>query len=432
MTLTDIIYQELLDGLRTGLDYDRIRQKHEGSKGPFYNALQRVVGAASTEIRNLSSQIRQLQTNLADSKSKLEALSNQNREADAALRNKKQEVQSWEKQTEAVKKRLAELDNELNAKTQLVYRLRELENMGFDQKKLEYIHERIVEIGTRQGLKPKDSVGRFLKDLKDYDAMIGFQRELQRLQSVAETKRLEAERWRAEKENLETSHRELRQVISAVDFLLKQGIKPEQLVSWSKILQKVGGVEQLESELNEYRSIKDIVEAETKATERLGLRKQELAGEVKTLKEQKTEIEGAIKSLSEYGIAEITEVKNRASAELAALIDALRIEAERLGEAKAEAGKLERELTYARFLTADDEALAIAPKDMAELFVNAVARWCRLRAAAFKVPVPDFLSRKYYSLSRYDEFQLLDLIRWVQTGLDEYDEIPRIRPVRRA
>jgi peptidoglycan hydrolase CwlO-like protein len=432
MSLTDIIYQELLNGLRTGLDYDQIRQKHENSKGPFYNALQRVFTAVSAEICSLSSQSRQLQSNVADSKSKVEALSQQHKEAENSLRNKKQEMQSWEKQVEAARKQLAALDKELNTKAILLDQLRELEKMGFDHEKLKYMQGRIVDIGTRRGLKPKDAISRFFEDLKDYDVMIGFQRELQRLESIAETMRLEADKWRSEKENLETSHKELEKVINAVDFLLKQGIKPEQLISWSKVLQKVGGIERLESELNEYKSIKEIVNAENKSIERLGLRKQGLEGEVNTLKEQKEEIEGAIKSLSEYGTTEITGVKDKAVFELVALIEELRAETTRLVEAKAEAAKLEREMTYAMYFRADDKTLGTASKEVAELLLATVAKWYKLRGLALRFDVPDFLSRKYLGLYAYDRFDFLDLIRWIQGGLDKYEEDTKFGLVRRA
>ena len=42
MSLTDEIYRDLMDGLKNGVEYDKVRLKWEGSKGPFYNALQRV------------------------------------------------------------------------------------------------------------------------------------------------------------------------------------------------------------------------------------------------------------------------------------------------------------------------------------------------------------------------------------------------------
>jgi flagellar biosynthesis chaperone FliJ len=431
MTLTDMIYQELLDGLTTGLDYDQIRQKHENSKGPFYNALQRVFSAVSTEIRNISSQIRQLQSNLADSKSKLEAISNQHKEAETALRNKKQETQSWEKQVEGAKKQLSALDNELKTKAKLLDQLRELEKMGFDHEKLSYIHGKIMDIGTRRGLKPKDAIARFFEDLKDYDAMIGFQQELQRLESVAKTARLEADRWRAERENLEASHKERKQVINAVDFMLKQGVKPEQLVSWSKVLEKVGGIEHLESELKKYKSIKDIVNAESKNIENLGLCQQGLEGEVKALKEQKAEIEGAIKSLSECGTAEITGIKDKAASEFSILIEELRAEIQRLSEVKDEAAKLEREMVYARYFRADDKTLGMASKEVAELLLATVAKWYQLRGLTLRFQIPDFLSRKYMVYFSYDRFDLLDLIKWIQTGLSQYEENPKYGLVKK-
>lgn len=55
MTLTEVIYDELKNGLWTGVDYDGLRSKYEKSKGPFYNALQMVLADASAEVAKLSS-----------------------------------------------------------------------------------------------------------------------------------------------------------------------------------------------------------------------------------------------------------------------------------------------------------------------------------------------------------------------------------------
>lgn len=61
MTVTDVIYGELLNGLKTGLDYDQIRLKWEKSKGPFYNALQMVFVNAGVELGNLHAELNALQ-----------------------------------------------------------------------------------------------------------------------------------------------------------------------------------------------------------------------------------------------------------------------------------------------------------------------------------------------------------------------------------
>jgi len=42
LSLTDQIYQELVDGLKTEQDYTHLRAKYDANKGPFYNALGRL------------------------------------------------------------------------------------------------------------------------------------------------------------------------------------------------------------------------------------------------------------------------------------------------------------------------------------------------------------------------------------------------------
>ena len=48
LSLTDEIYQALVDGLKTGLDYTHLQAKYGVSKGPFDNAFGRFIRAMLT------------------------------------------------------------------------------------------------------------------------------------------------------------------------------------------------------------------------------------------------------------------------------------------------------------------------------------------------------------------------------------------------
>ncbi|MBU1066946.1 hypothetical protein KKE60_04130, partial [Patescibacteria group bacterium] len=54
LSLTDEIYAELVDGLKTGLDYTHLQVKYRDSKGPFYNAYGRLIRDMEPKVREFS------------------------------------------------------------------------------------------------------------------------------------------------------------------------------------------------------------------------------------------------------------------------------------------------------------------------------------------------------------------------------------------
>jgi len=53
-SLTDEIYAELVDGLKTGLDWTQFLAKHGASKGPLYNAVGRFFNDLEPKVRVLN------------------------------------------------------------------------------------------------------------------------------------------------------------------------------------------------------------------------------------------------------------------------------------------------------------------------------------------------------------------------------------------
>ncbi|MBA7550007.1 hypothetical protein ES705_42512 [subsurface metagenome] len=128
----------------------------------------------------------------------------------------------------------------------------------------------------------------------------------------------------------------------------------------------------------------------------------------------------AIKSLSSGGGMEITRVSDKAIAGLKPLLEEIRAETKRLAGLKAEAGKLEKELMYARYFTTGDEAVLKAfSKEVIIAFMERALTYCRLNQLNPEVSVPESLSCKYLSISSYTKFELLDLIAWAEAGLVE-------------
>jgi len=106
-------------------------------------------------------------------------------------------------------------------------------------------------------------------------------------------------------------------------------------------------------------------------------RARELDAQIEALKGQKADIVGSIKSLSSSGVKEITKLSDKAMAELESLLEQIWAEMKKLGELKVEAGKLEKELMYARYFTTGDQAVLKAfPKEVVIAFLDRASSYC--------------------------------------------------------
>lgn len=267
MSLTDEIYIQLKDGLWTGLDYDGLRSKYEKSKGPFYNALQMVFDDASAEMTRLSSEMKALKEKGEKEKAKLNNLVDQQEKIAGRIKTGQQEIERLATEEQATKAKIEAIGAELQASTGLLNQAQELQKMGFDNEKLRQLSVALMEIGTKQGRKPSEAIDRFFNDLQDYDTKVGFERELQRLATITETKKLEAENWQARAERLESQYANLKEAIDTIQTLFKQRVKGEQIVSWNSIVNKLGGPDRIQEELEQYKSMSEVLDGKGKEIE---------------------------------------------------------------------------------------------------------------------------------------------------------------------
>lgn len=329
MSLTEDIYHELKNGLWTGLDYDGLRLKYEKNKSSFYNALQMVFTDARAEITKLSSELKALKEKGDEGKAKLEGLADQQAKAVAEIEARRQEIEALEAQEQTLKAKIHELSAELNRSTGLLNQAGELEKMGFDSEKLQQLSDVAVEIGTKQGLKPDEAIGRFFSDLRDYDTKAGFEREIQRLGTITETKRLEAERWQAEAEALRRKHDDLKEAIGAVHALRTKNIKVGQVIAWHQVLNHFETVEQFDESLKQYGDITKLLNARKEEAESYELRLTKAKSEVETLEKERAKIEGAIDTLKVAGVKELKVMTEQTEKQLKA------VAAKQIGEVQA-------------------------------------------------------------------------------------------------
>jgi len=429
ISLTDEIYQALLHGLKTEQDYTHLRAKYGASKGPFYNALGRLYRDMWPKVQEFN----EVQAKLVEGGLKLDSLDQQIKEAESSLA-------PLEETKSALNEGIETLEIKLTEKSEVIKQVVELEKHGFDTERLRQLKDALTEIGAKHGLKGKEAVTKFFSDLLDYDAKTGFEQEIKRLETITETKKLEAKKWQAEADSLERRHKDLSEAIAAVQSLIKHGVKTEQIVSWNGIVGKLGGPEKLQDKLEQYKSMSELLDTKKTEMENCDKKVIKLGAQIKALNEQKVEIEGAIKSLSTSGVKKITEVSDKAMAVLKSLsndggkeitkvsdkavaglkplLAEIRVETKRLADLKSEAGKLEKELRYARFFTTGDQAvLKELPKELVLIFLERAAIYCKLNELNPVVKMPDGVRNKFPLVYGTSEVTLLEIIAWAEAGL---------------
>lgn len=429
-TVTDEIYAELVDGLKTGkLDWPHFLAKHGASKAPLYNAIGRFFNDMEPRVRALN----EVQEKLRQAGLKLDSLNQKAKEVESSLAPLEESRKVFNEQIET-------LEMKLSKKSQLLEHAGELGKLGFNVERLKQLQEVLKEIGAKHRLSDKQAITKFFSDLQDYDAKIGFEREIKRLETIAESKKPEAEKWQAEADSLLRRHKNLNEAIAAVQGLMKYGVRVEQIISWNGIISNLGGPEQLQGKLEQYKSMSELLSAKKNEVEGCDKKVTELSAQMKALNKEKVEIEGAIKILSSSGVKEITrvsdtavtrlkslstsgdkeinKVSDKAIAGLKPLLDEMRVETKRLADFKAEAGKLEKELMYTRYFTTGDQAVLKAfPKEVVLAFLDRAAGYCKLNELNPMVSMPDGLRQKYSLMLSFAAVSLLDLITWAEAGL---------------
>ncbi len=305
MTLTDQVYDELIDGLDKGVDWEQFLTKYRTSKGPLYNAVGKVLQDITVQIAALDEERRKAQEEVNQDGLRLDSLNQKIKEAESVIKAKTHELSVAEEKESSVEKQIETLETKLDEKNEFIKQVGEIEKLGFNIERLRELKDTLTEIGAKHGLKSEEAVSKFFDDLKDYDTKTGFGVEIQRLETITETKKLEAQKWQAEAERIEREFKQLKEAIDAMQALLKRGIKPEQIVSWHNSLTSSGGVEELEEGLNRYGSIEKLLAAKKREGKRLDAKVSELNGRLNALKEQKAEIGGSIKALRASAVGEI-------------------------------------------------------------------------------------------------------------------------------
>lgn len=318
-SLTDKIHQELVDGLKTdALDWTHFIAKHGASKGLLYDAVGRFFRDMEPEVRALD----EAQARLSEARLQLKSLNQRVKEAHKVVKERNRDIVGLKEKRGTLKEQVEALQSKVAQKGETLERLKELEKLDFGKERLGALHTMLSEIGSKRGLKPEEAANAFFAELEDYDAKIGFEQELERLAAVTEAARLEAEKWSTEARTCEKKHKELQGTVNAIQSLSKRGVKPGQVVLWNSALTSLGGVEELEKCLDHYGSVHNLLAARQKEQRQLDAKIVEARAAVKTLTEQRAELEASVKALRVSAIREIEKISERSVEQISGVTQA--------------------------------------------------------------------------------------------------------------
>jgi chromosome segregation ATPase len=307
-SLTDKIYQELVDGLKTGLDWTHFLAEHKDSKGPTYNAIGRFLNDMEPKVRALS----EVQAKLDAAGLELDSLDQKIKEAKSSLTPLEDRENVLNEQIETLETKLAE-------KSEVIKQVGELGKFGFDIERLRQLRETLTEIGAKHGLKGKETVGKFFHDLKDYEVVLETESILKGLRTQIETEKLEAENWQVKEEALRRKHDDLKEAIAAIYALRDKGIEVSQIMTWQRILNRFEALDQFDEDLSRYGDLIKLLNTRKGETESYELRLAQVQSQVETLDKERTEIEAAINALRAAGVKELKGMTEAAGKELKAL-----------------------------------------------------------------------------------------------------------------
>jgi chromosome segregation ATPase len=319
MSLTEEIYQELVDGLKTGLNWTAFIAKYSASKGPLYNAIGRFLNDMETEVIAANEKLSLVQRELDGAGVKLDQAGLKLNQLDQEIKEAESRLAPLEERRNVLNKQVETLETKLAEKSEVIKQVGELGKLGFDIERLRQLREVLAEIGAKHGLKGKEAVGKFFHDLKDYEAVLGAEALLEGLKTKIEAKNLEAENWQAKEEALRRKHDDLKEAIGAIYALRAKDINVRQIIMWQRILNRFETLEQFAEDLSRYGDLTKLLNTRKEETEGYDLRLAQVQSQVETLDKERTKIEAAIDALKVDGVKELKGMTEAAGNQLKAL-----------------------------------------------------------------------------------------------------------------
>ncbi len=404
MTLREIITEELLNAVEHPEQLENISRTYGRSKGPYYAALLDATNQLQDQLDELLEEI----SDAIEQKKVLEQqVTTQHDKRDGLA----QEVQVVEERLNEGNARLAESQDTLD-------RAVELERMGFGTEELTRLYEILAQLAANQGAVPEEAVAEFFRTIQRYEQVVSLDLEATRAESRAAQAKAEAERWESEADAREVQSKARIAVIDLLEDLLGKGIKADDFVGWSVVIEKAGvTVEELAESLVEYSTIQALSADRQKQAEEIRTQITGLEAEVLGLAQERDGAHSAIEAVRDKALKTVRAAESQAKQQ----VDTLFRDAVELGGAREEAAALGEWIEAAQLLkSGDPESWKQLPLEVIQHMVLVTFRWAEAEGRDVQVPLPANL-RRGSLLPSWTKLRLSEVLLWALVGLTAED-----------
>jgi len=406
----------------TGESYDSVAAKWSELHAESESLEQEVEGlkSAKEELKRTQVTLTKDVQRLMDEKSALD-------KAVAELSTKHEVLKKENSQLETTCHSLTTEVEQLQAKSTILGPVVErLDTLGFSKSELETLRVKLERLASREGLTSEQLRVRFFDDFANYDNLLNFEKKKEELEG--EVARLEAQKESLQKttSRLGVPHHEVEEAVKSLTSLKRRGITPSVVASYYRVLSQAEvGPDELEGEVLELGGLKKAITSSTQALKRLEEEEGEHIKVVEALWAEEAGIKATIRELTEWGQRVIEESQEKALTAVEQATQRMAREIREWGEARAELGAYLDDLKRARYFTRlplSSETLEGYIQDISPLVISqgfqVILLWC-LRKLNPKLRPPQWVVRKYYGISEYTNFELVDLVRWSLEGFTE-------------
>jgi hypothetical protein len=291
-TLTEEIYEALIDGAKEPNGLASVLKEYSHSKGPFYIALAQASNTLTEKLSTISIQ-----------KQKAEQLDQQRQQE---IKAQEQIMVGLDKSLKTKNKELDALEGKLKQAGNTLDRFKELTGLGFGVEELKKLYTLLVDIKSKEDVTTEGSVKHFFQKIDTYEKMAALELQKTAAEIAIMKSKAETEKWQAQAEAAEAKCKARQTSINITEKWLKQGIKEADLPYWESILDRVGvSPEHLAEDIEKYGSMSKLCQDREEYYRNLEIQVKNLIAQVKGVKEERQQIGGAIKELKDKGLEEI-------------------------------------------------------------------------------------------------------------------------------
>lgn len=405
MTLRETITEGLLNYVDNPDGLDEVFRKYSKSKGPFYLGLADATSELIDRYETLAHENGDLDTHKNDLSDQVAALDDQEAELQESVQMLGNEVQTAEQRLREAQSSLDHLDS--------------LARSGFGGHELARLSDLLAQVSAEQGGAPEEGVLQFFQTVERFESIISFDLEATRAETKAAQSKAESERWGAEVEAKEVQSKTRIAVIDLVGDLLKRGVKGDDFITWSSIIDTAGvTVGDLAGSLEAYSNIQSLSDDLRARSEVLQAEVLGLESQVDALRKERYVSHEAIVAVKDKALKEVKAAERQAKK----YVDSLVRDAVNYGDLKKQAAELSDWINAARYLRdGNTENWRSLPPELIEHLLLGVIVWAQQQGRDIPVRAPGVVLR-VNRLLEYMPLKFSQVLMSALAGINAADE----------